>query len=146
MTWLLPCAYNAQRVIHSVVFVCMCVCMCVCVCMWPRKIHLRAYQSNVFAKRMHIIVARDVCYINWVDVQRVLFLFMQSFCNIMVKLHIVQKLSCSLLEMQEKPTPMWQQCIEIAVLNSLYSTQCSMHTGYVFCRTLVGTWTPNYYC
>ena len=41
----------AQRVMHSVVFVC--VCVCVCVCVWLKIVFLQTYWSNVFAKRMH---------------------------------------------------------------------------------------------
>ena len=45
------------------------------------------------------------------------------FCQNLSKCYrlIVTPLS-SLIEMQEKPIPMWLQCIEIAVLNSQYST------------------------
>ena len=53
ISWL-PCVQYAQRVMHSVMFVCVCVCLCVCACVWPKKTFcLHTLQSIVSTNRVH---------------------------------------------------------------------------------------------
>ena len=85
--------------------VCLCVCVYVCMCVHVTKKNLFTCLPVKCLCEKDAHYCRQRCLLQQLSRKESAIPIHAIFCNIMVKLHLVQKLSCSLLEMQEKPTP-----------------------------------------